>query len=92
MIKKSKSKFYRNKKIIKCIIDNNCNQFVNADCGLIMSLMLNDLPYKKLKVNFNDVGYSELENNGKINVISPIDKEAFRIFQINMLKTMLKIK
>lgn len=62
------------------------DQFVNADCGLIASMLieLKDSDYYTGTINFNANGYSvpTKDPNGKIIFINPTDKEDLWLRQI----------
>jgi len=89
--KRGKAKYHRNKKALEDIQKSKGEQFVNADCGLIMSLLHDNPPYTKHRVEFDEkTGYSKFTQDGKINVIQPIDKSEYRKFQILFLKKLLK--
>ncbi len=88
--KRGMSKFKRNLDIIKAIEDYKGEQFVNADCGLILSLLQPGAPFVKKSLKFNEAGYSFFEEGGKINVISVDDKKKYRESQIKQLKKMLE--
>jgi hypothetical protein len=95
----SVKRWKRNKKTQDQIENNNYLQFVNADVGLIISLMQYDAPYrwKSLKYDLKSRNpYPIVERPawwrwyGKdVKVISPKDKEKYRKFQIKMLKEAL---
>jgi len=87
--KRGVSKFRRNSAVVKAINDNNGEQFVNADCGLIMSLLDQNVSYIKKSLKFDESGYSIFSEGGKINVINVCDKKKFRESQIELLKEML---
>ena len=83
---RDKAKLYRNKKIIKANDDANMLQFVNADTGLLASLLLDlkeNEDYYQADVTF-DGNYTLVKENkeSKIIVICPKDKEEFRQKQI----------
>jgi hypothetical protein len=72
-------------KIMKSIKENNNIQFVNADCGLIASLLLDlsETDFFVGDIDFNEFSVPIKNPNGKIIFISPSDKKLFRERQLN---------
>lgn len=71
----------RNQKIIDDIDKSNGDQFVNADTGLVASLLMNlkETDTYTGKLSFNKKGYTVpiKDPNGKFIFINPIDKNEF---------------
>ena len=88
---RSKSRYHRNQKAIGQVVDNDYLQFVNADTGLIFS-MIDDSgasKYIKRTVSFDERGYSVIKPGDKIYVIQPDNKEDYNIYQKSMLRELL---
>jgi len=91
--RRSIAKHHRNKKVYDDIINNNFMQFINADSGLIISLIDN---YKDLYIPctliFDEkTGYSKIthKNHTNIHIIHPKNKESYRLEQIKYLRDLL---
>ena len=87
---RDKGKLHRNLKIIKAIDEAKGQQFVNADTGLIASLLLDlkeNEDYYRVDVTFNG-NYTVVKENKESNiiVICPKDKEEFRQKQIQFYR------
>jgi len=87
---RSNARRHRNEKCVKQVKDNNGKQFVNADTGLIVSLIQKNAPYYYTSVHFNEkTGYSVIGKSfNMMYVIQPKDKQEYRKFQVMMIKTL----
>lgn len=85
---------HRNEKTLKQVLDNNHEQFVNADCGFIISLIQSGAPYKDFSLRYREKGkksgYPEIREGSDFKVIQPVDKDVYREFQVKQIKFMLK--
>ena len=67
---KDKAYIERNYKVFKDISKNSM-QFVNADTGLMASLLLNNkkqLPIKKCEISFDKLGYTKFKDDPNSNI------------------------
>jgi hypothetical protein len=85
----SKQRLDRNKKTLKQVLDNNYSQFVNADTGLILSLLEECAPYEPRKISYDlksRNAYPKLEEGDDVKVIQPDDIVKYRELQVKMMK------
>lgn len=89
----SNQRLHRNKATKKQVVDNNYKQFVNADTGLILSLLEKGASYKYRKINYDlksRNAYPILGKGTDVKVIMPDDVLKYREIQINMMKEIFK--
>jgi len=82
----SKNPTEKQKKVINNIKSSNGVQFVNADCGLIVSLVIELLPndYYRGTITFDkEFVVPNKSSDGNIIFIDPIDKVNFKQRQMN---------
>jgi hypothetical protein len=81
----------RNKKTISQVVDNNYKQFVNADTGLVMSLLFVYQPYYEKSIRYSEeTGYSTVEDGDDMLVFLPDDRQQCRKDQVSAMKFLLK--
>lgn len=83
---RSKAKIHRNEKCLKQILDNDSKQFVNADTGLVLSLLEGNPSYKEKSLKFDEkTGYSVLGEGNDVKVIQPKEKDFYKEYQIGLM-------
>jgi len=88
--KRYKRKLMRNEKKLTQIEGKEETQFVNADTGLIMSLLQVNAPYKLVSIKYDEkTGYPVMSKGDDLYCIQPNDRSVFRKMQVLQMKKFL---
>jgi len=95
MNEREKERMKRNVKKLFQILKNDYKQFVNADGGLLISLLQYCAPYKWMSLKYDlksRNGYPILGIGKDVKIIKPKDPKKYREFQVRMMKLVFGIE